>query len=266
MTTAHNVAQDSEISDRKQRTPLTLTACVRGAHVAWHIACGMLLACIYPLLGKTGKHRVLKNWSLKLLRVLHVGLESHGGNHPATMQGCMFIANHISWLDVFALNAVSPACFVAKSEVRDWPLLGWMCQRAQTLFIRRDTRRDTARINRRIAALLEQGECIALFPEGTSTTGTQTGHFHSSLLQGPIDINAAIHPVAIRYHDGSGKACSDAAYVGDMTFMQSLRKILCSPSLHVTLTYLPALSGASSNRRVLATEAQTAIQLALNKL
>lgn len=266
MTSVSPTAHNSAMPDRVRPQAITLTVCWRGMRVASHIIYGMLLACTYPLLSNSSKHRILKNWSLKLLGVLHVGLETQGCHYAATAQGRMFVANHISWLDVVALNAVTPACFIAKAEVRDWPLLGWMCQRAQTLFVRRDTKRDTARINRQIAALLEQGECIALFPEGATSASAQPGHFHSSLLQGPIDLKAAIYPVAIRYHDGAGKTCGDAAYVGDMTFIQSLWKILCSPSLHVTLVYLPAIASAEKFRRMLASDAQGAIHAALNNL
>lgn len=181
------------------------------------------------------------------------------------MHGRLLVANHISWLDVIAMNAVVPACFVAKSEVRNWPLLGWLCHRAGTLFIKRDIRRDTVRINHNISATLKRGECIALFPEGTSTDSGLPGHFHSSLLQGAIDANACICPVAIRYHDGTGKANSDAAYVDDMSFMQSLWKILCSPALHVSLFYLPPLPCTGKNRRLLAAETQGSIHMALAK-
>lgn len=179
------------------------------------------------------------------------------------MHGRLLVANHISWLDVIALNAVVPACFVAKSDVKSWPLLGWLCHRVGTLFINRDNRRDTMSINRKISGFLKQGECVALFPEGTSTDGEFPGKFHSSLLQGAIDVNSAICPVAIRYHDGAGHSNGDAAFVGDMSFVQSLWKILCSPSLHITLVYLPPLPCTIKTRRLLASQAQGNIHMAL---
>jgi 1-acyl-sn-glycerol-3-phosphate acyltransferase len=233
--------------------------------VACHIIYGILLACFFPAPDHGIQRRILKYWSRKLLDILHVRLEIHGSYHPADMYGCLLVANHISWLDVIALNAVVPAYFVAKSEVVDWPLLGWLAHRAGTLFIKRDIRRDTVRINHNISEMLKRGECIALFPEGTSTDSGLPGHFHSSLLQGAIDVNSSICPVAIRYHDGAGKANSDAAYVDDMSFIQSLWKILCSPSLHVSLFYLPPLPCTGENRRLLAAKAQGSIHMALAK-
>jgi 1-acyl-sn-glycerol-3-phosphate acyltransferase len=240
-----------------------LLAGFRGARVACHIFYGVLLAFFFPTLKHSLQQRILKDWSSTLLDMLHVKFESHGCFHPANMHGRILVANHVSWLDVIAMNAVVPACFVAKSEIRDWPLLGWLCHRAGTLFVKRNIRRDTVRINLEISGKLKQGECIALFPEGTSTDGELPGHFHSSLLQVAIDLNAAVCPVAIRYHDGAGKASKDAAFVGDMSFVQSLWKILCSPSLHVSLFYLPPLPCAGKNRRLLASEAQGSIHTAL---
>lgn len=245
------------------RSSNMLLACIRGACVAAHILYGLFLACFFPVLNQDGRLRILKYWSRTLLEVLHVRSEVHGYCYASDIRGRLLVANHISWLDAVALNAVTPAGFVAKSEVRDWPLLGWLCHRAGTLFIKRDTRRDTVRINREIAGMLRQGFCIALFPEGTSTDADLPGHFHSSLLQGAIDIDAAICPVAIRYHDGTGKANGDAAYVGDMSFVESLWKILCSPSLHVTLVYLAPLPCAGKPRRFLAAQAQGSIHTAL---
>ncbi len=242
-----------------------LLVCFRGARVACHIIYGILLACFFPALGQNIQRRILKYWSCKLLDILRVRIQAHGCFHQADLHARLLVANHVSWLDVIALNAIAPACFVAKSEVRSWPLLGWLCHRVGTMFIKRDIRRDTVRINCKISGMLQQGECVALFPEGTSTEGGLPGHFHSSLLQGAIDINSAICPVAIHYHDGAGKANSNAAYVGDMSFVQSLWKILCSSSLHVSMFYLPPLPCTGKNRRLLASQAHASIHIALAK-
>ena len=146
-----------------------LLACFRAARVACHIFYGMLFACTFPLLNQDLQQRIQKHWACKLLGMMHVRLEAHYSHNRANMCGNILVANHISWLDVLALKAVVPAYFVAKSEIRSWPLLGWLCHRAGTLFVKRNLRRDTVRINSEISGILKQGKCIALFPEGTST-------------------------------------------------------------------------------------------------
>ncbi|MDO8413059.1 MAG: lysophospholipid acyltransferase family protein [Gallionellaceae bacterium] len=264
MTSISSTAANRIFYLPKLRT--TLIAAVRGLRVASHVLYGLLLVSLFPLLKTTAQHHIVKYWSRKLLDILHVGLETHGYYPAVTVQGRLLLANHISWLDAVALNAVLPAYFVAKHEVGNWPLLGWIFHGIHTLFIKRDFKMDTLRINHQIAKLLAQGERVALFPQGTTTDGTQLGHFHSSLLQGAVAIEAAICPIAIRYHDGRGKFNLDAAFIGDMTFIQSLWKILCSPALHVTLMYLPTLTSIGKNRRMLAAEAQSTIYRALARL
>lgn len=238
-------------------------ACLRLVRVVFHILCGMGIALFFLFRDAEARRRIVKDWSRKLLEVLHIGLQTEGVLRPLNMRGGLLVANHVSWVDIVAMNAIAPACFVAKSEVGSWPLIGWLCRRAGTLFIQRDNRRDAMRVNHEISAMLGQGGNVALFPEGTSSDGVLPGHFHSSLLQGAIDAGASIGPVAIRYHDGMGKACRDAAFVGDMSFAQSLWNILRSPSLCVSLHYLPPLPCAGKARRELAAEAQGAIHMAL---
>ena len=221
------------------------------------------MASFFLVLSEEARRRIVKNWSRKLLELLHIGLQTEDVLRPLNMRAGMLVANHVSWVDIMAMNAVAPACFVAKSEVGSWPVIGWLCHRAGTLFIRRDNRRDAMRVNLEISGMLKEGSSVALFPEGTSGDGLLPGHFHSSLLQGVIDAGADVAPVAIRYHDGAGRACGDAAFVGDMSFAQSLWNILRSPSLCVSLHYLPPLSVSGKNRRELAAEAHGAIHMAL---
>jgi 1-acyl-sn-glycerol-3-phosphate acyltransferase len=242
-----------------------LTALFRAIRLLCHLAYGLSLAMIYPLFRLPARQAILKRWSAELLQILHVQLEISG--HPARPleQGAFLVANHISWLDVFAINAAKPSCFIAKSEVNGWPLIGMLCRRTRTIFIERDIRRDTVRINRQVGGMLGEGEWVVLFPEGTSTDGTHVRHFHPSLFQSAIDCKATIQPVAVRYHDGTGAHCGDAAFIGDMNFLESLLKILSSPSLHVTLILLAPLACAGKNRRILAAEAQTAVGLAIDQ-
>ncbi len=249
----------------QQFSTISLVACFRFARVLCHIVYGILLACLYPLLHKSFQYHIVKIWSRELLQVMHIGLEADESHYSISDRGQLLVANHISWLDAVALNAVTPSFFVAKAELLDWPLLGWMCQRIGTLFIKRDARRDAARVNQQIATILQHGESIALFPEGTTTDGRQSGHFHSSLLQGAINTDARICPIVIHYCDGAGRANNAAVFVGDMTFIESLWKIVCSPSLHIIVSHLPSLASGGKTRRELAAQAQKSINMALFK-
>ncbi len=234
-------------------------AVFRGMRLVCHLLYGLMLALPFPLLGLAMRRALLQYWSRALMDILHVRLEIIGTLPQAHEPGALLVANHISWLDVFVINAASPSCFVAKSEVRSWPLIGLLCRLTRTVFIERSLRRDTLRANWAITSALIQGESVALFPEGTSTDGSQVRHFHSSLLQCAIDAGTCVQPIALRYHNGSGLRSNDACYIGDMSLMQSLFNILRSRSLHTRLVFLPALSSHDKTRRRLTDEAYSAI-------
>lgn len=234
-------------------------ASLRLTRLGIHIFSALALASVYPKLSSTTQRRLLRWWSQALLKVLNVRHLTHGQPSAVDKAACLFVANHISWLDIFAVNIATPARFVAKSEVSQWPVLGWLVQRSGTLFVRRAVRSDAVRVNTLVTDLLQQGRAIALFPQGTSTTPEQTVHFHAPLLQSAIAANALVQPVAIFYHDGQGVQHDAAAFVGDTTFMQSLWKIVCTPGLRVTVSYLPPMDATGQDRRVLAARAQQAV-------
>jgi 1-acyl-sn-glycerol-3-phosphate acyltransferase len=229
--------------------PSQIIGVFRAARVVLHLACGLMIASVFNWLSQSVRRRILRRWSAQLLNILNVSITAEKSMHA--LRSGIIVTNHISWLDVFVLNAVIPMRFVAKSEVRQWPLIGWLCARAQTLFIERGRARDAARINIQIVQLLQNGECLAVFPEGTTTDGTQVGSFHASLLQPAVDAGAEVHPVAIRYQDAQGAHCTAAAYIDDLSFAASLWNILNCRSLHVRLLATPSLDAAGSDRRTL---------------
>ena len=241
-------------------------AAFRGFRLALHLSYGMWLAIFYPMFGHARQRRTLKAWSRKTLCILNIGIQIEGQQPMRDEGGCLMVANHVSWLDIFVLNAIHPARFIAKSEVRRWPLIGWLCKRSGTIFIERAMRQDAASVNRRVGTLLEQGVCVGLFPEGTSTDGKQVGHFHSALIQPAIDAGSRLCPLALRYQDAAGELSAAAAFTGDITLTRSIWQILCCRQLHALVAFTPALAAADGNRRVLARTAQQAIAQALKNV
>jgi 1-acyl-sn-glycerol-3-phosphate acyltransferase len=207
------------------------------------------------------RSRILQNWSTGLLDIFNVRI--HAGDDLHSLRNGLIVTNHISWLDVFVLNAVVPMRFVAKSEVRRWPVIGWLCARAQTLFIERGSARSAARINVQLVDLLQRGECLAIFPEGTTTDGKQVAHFHSSLLQPAIDAGSLVHPIAIRYQDRHGAYSDAATYIDDMSFGASMWNILSTAELHVRLAATTPLDANGMDRRNLTRTAHQHIGTAL---
>ena len=215
----------------------------------------LILAAVFPFAGPQRRDRLIVWWSARLLRILGARL-ALGGEPPR--RAAVVVANHVAWLDVFVVLSVVPCRFIAKSEIRDWPLAGWIAARAGTIFIRRGRRRDIASINSRVHDLLGAGESIGLFPEGTTGDGGRLLKFHSSLFE-PAVVNAArIHPAAIRYLRADGKACEAAIY-GERTFLQSLARIIREPAMCAELRFAAPLAAAGTDRRELARRARDSV-------
>ena len=249
----------------KQMTNL-LVSVFRASRLILHLVYGLIQAAIYPYLSQTGQLRTVKSWSRQLLTILNIGIQIEGQQLARGESGCMLVANHISWLDIFVLNAIHPARFIAKSEVRDWPIIGWLSRRSGTIFIERAMRKDASAVNRSIEALLQQGICIGLFPEGTTTEGKQVGHFHSALIQPAIDADVKLYPIALRYTNDAEETSSTIPFTGDTTIVRSIWQIVRCRQHKALMVFTPPLHTRHMNRRILARAAQSAIAQELQAL
>src|SRR5690606_24234091 len=166
------------------------------------IALGALLAGAVALLSRLGigprpaRRQRLTRWCHgRLAGALPFRIRVHGELPDTPM---LWVGNHVSWTDIPLLGQLAPLAFLAKAEVRQWPLAGWLALHGGTLFIRRGAG-DSGRVAEQLAERLRQPGSVMLFPEGTSTDGTAVRIFHGRLLSGAIDAGVAIQPVAIRY-------------------------------------------------------------------
>jgi 1-acyl-sn-glycerol-3-phosphate acyltransferase len=206
---------------------------------------------------------LVQRWSARLLRMLHVDTRVHGALGP-NGGNVLIVANHVSWLDIFVLNAVCPVRFVAKAELARWPLVGRLVRGSGTLFIERARRRDTHRVNQTVTDALAGGDVVALFPEGTTSDGASVLPFKSSLLQSIVDASGHVQPLALRYRTPDGARSTAPAYVGDDTFASSFWRVCGVPRLHVDLVPLQRVPAAGRHRRAVADEAEAAIRRALD--
>lgn len=232
--------------------------------LAVHLAKAAAIAgAVYPFLAQDNRRHKLQRWSAQMVTVMGARLTVRGT--PPVHNGApfMIVANHVSWLDIFAINAAVPMRFVAKSEVRAWPLIGWLCARADTLFIERGRRRDLARIDDEIAAALRAGGGMGIFLEGTTTDGSVVLPFHSSLLRPAQLADAVIYPVAIRYCHADGALCSEPAYDGDKTLWDTLKAMSTLREFQVHVHFLPPMAVAGVHRRELAQRAHAAVSRVL---
>jgi 1-acyl-sn-glycerol-3-phosphate acyltransferase len=237
-----------------------LTRTFRSFRLLLHVLYGLLIAgLILPRVGKSRGNLIISRWCRGLLCVLNVGIVTHGDMPDKKLGNTMFVANHISWLDIFALNSLRTMRFVAKSDIRSWPVIGWLCEKANTLFTERSRRHGAGRMVEIAADCLRAGDCLCLFPEGTTSDGSELLPFKGSLIQAAIDAKSQLWPVAIRYPDADGSVNKEMAYYGDMSLGQSIKQILAQRSPMIELHFLPPIRAQGQERRSLSRSARQAI-------
>jgi 1-acyl-sn-glycerol-3-phosphate acyltransferase len=238
--------------------------CVRYIRLVVQVCSGLFtVAVLFPFYDRERRWRAVKRWSHGIVAIAGIEVEV-SGDIPKSGTRTLGVVNHVSWLDIQVLHSVWAVRFVAKSEVRKWPAIGWLSARTGTLFIDRSTRRRSTRINHSIHEAFADGDAVAVFPEGTTTCGGELLRFHASLLQPAVDEEASLSPVAIRYVDMEGNVERAVAYVGDMSLMESLARIVRVPRIRAEVHFLPVIDSRGQTRRELATIAHASIASALN--
>lgn len=257
----------------------------------------MVQVLVQPWLGQERRRHFIGLWSRALLRACGVRLvERHvpqeRGQGPALAEaaasgvalsevpkaagappslatlapGRMLVANHQSWLDIFAINALAPSAFVAKAEIRRWPLAGWLVAMAGTVFIERGRRHAVADAVQQLRQRLASGYPAAFFPEAVVHCGPSLKPFHGNLFEAAIAEQAEIVPIAIRYQNGhDGSPGTAAWYDGDISFARSVLNVLGAPQLTVVLHVLPPVPSTGQTRQALARSLRGQIGAVLGK-
>jgi 1-acyl-sn-glycerol-3-phosphate acyltransferase len=240
-----------------------LRAVFRLLRVAVHVCRGALtIAISYPRCDEPRKLLLKQQWSVKLLKILGISL-TWSGERPSAG---LLVSNHISFVDVFAINAILPSSFVAKDEVRSWPLIGWLARHTDTLFLERGSRGAAQRAREQMVEHLKMGNRVAVFPEGTTSLGDGILPFHSAMFQAAIDADVVVTPLAIAYTDTNGKRNYAAAFVGETTLVECLWSIACAQDITVNVAVLPAHNIGDSDRRHLSSQIHHTISQRISHL
>ncbi|MFI6730056.1 1-acyl-sn-glycerol-3-phosphate acyltransferase [Streptomyces sp. R-74717] len=226
------------------------------------ILAGVLGAPFVLLLGAVRRERLIRLWAYGVVRAFGVRVRVVGPP-GAGAPGTLVVANHISWLDIPLVAAVFPGRMLAKSEIRNWPLLGRLAAVGGTLFVERERFRALPTTVRDIAAALRDGSRVVAFPEGTTWCGRGGGRFGPAVFQAAIDANSAIQPVRITYRAAPAEHTAPAgaaAFVGDDPLIASLWRVVTAAGLTAEIRVLPQIpAGDCPDRRALARLAQTAV-------
>lgn len=232
-----------------------LRAVLHGMH-------GLLVVLLqFPSLDTRGRQQRVQWWSAKMLRMLGMSLQVDGSFRPGAK---LIVANHITWVDIIAVHAVCPeARFVSKADVQRWPLVGKLVGAGGTLYITRESRRDALRVVHQMAAALQAGDTVAVFPEGTTGDGATLLPFHANLLQPAISTGLPVQPVALRYADRRHAVSPAALWLGDTTLAGTLWKLARADGLQVRVQVITAEGTRHADRRALAEHLRTLIAEAL---
>lgn len=235
------------------------------------LVAGAGLVVVLPLLPGRRRERTLRRWFRMLLAVLQVRIRVRGGTRFAGRgQAVLVVSNHVSWLDVVALNAVQPLQLVAKSEVREWLVIGPLATRAGTVYVDREQLRSLPTTVDALTRALRRGGAVGAFPEGTTWCGAVGGRFRPAVFQAAVDAGAAVRPVALSYRL-AGCATTVTSFVGTAPLWRSLVTVAGVRGLAVHVQLLPAVdpqpdaaaNGRATRRRELAEAADAAVRGAL---
>jgi 1-acyl-sn-glycerol-3-phosphate acyltransferase len=191
---------------------------------------------LFPRLTKQQRDLRVKAWARKLLDRLGVELAIVGT--PALGGPMLLVSNHISWLDIVALHAACHCRFVAKADVKRWPLIGTLASGGDTLYVERRSRRDAMRVVHQMVQALKGGDVLAVFPEGTTGDGSAVLPFHANLIQAAISAGAPVQPVALQYLDGrSASARAAVSYLGDESLLGSIWRTIRARHLRTVVKF-----------------------------
>ncbi|MSP86635.1 MAG: 1-acyl-sn-glycerol-3-phosphate acyltransferase [Methylotenera sp.] len=239
----------------------------RISRVAAHTLFGLFVVTLmFPVGTKHFKLGLIKWWCTHLLDIFNVSVISLGHSPPSykTASNHMIIANHISWVDIHAINSILPLTFLAKSDIKSWPVFGYLVSKGNAIFLERGKRHHATRIVDITTRSLKAGDNLCLFPEGTTTDGTAIMPFKGSVIQSAIDAHSIIWPVAIRYPRTDGSINTEVAYAGDTTMAQSIQQVLLQKNPVIELHFLAPivtaeLADQDKNRRDLTRYIQSLI-------
>ena len=209
--------------------------------------------------GEPGDQWVIRTWSRLMMRCFGMRVRRVGTPLPG---GVMFVANHVSWIDITLLHSQRVVGFVAKSEIARWPLVGWLASRAGTIYHHRGDNDSLHGVMHQMLQRLQAGMAIGVFPEGRTNDGRGVGVFHARIFQPAVLANVPAQPVALKYGAG-GRAQTTVAFRARENFLQNLWRLLGEPSRPVEVHFLEPVLADEDGRRRMAALSRERIQAAM---
>ena len=242
-----------------------MRAATRGTQFLVYLTLGVLLGIVYRLrygqhwhLTRTGQ-AIIHWWTQHMTRILGIRITQYG--RPLTSR-VMHVANHISFLDVLVISAIVPVRFLSKHTVRYWPIIGFITRLCGTVYIERGKPSQLGTTLDALGQALRSGRPMLIFPEGTTSLGTQVAKFHSGLFQAAIDNQMPVQALSLNYRR-DGQADRIAAYIDKDNFLISLLRLMAQPTTEVHVCFSPPIDYAGQTRQQLAARTHAQISRTL---
>lgn len=229
-------------------------------HVLVHLPIMLLLIGIDSIGGRKVGHAAIRWWARGLLWVFGMRVRRSG---TPLAGGTMFVANHLGWIDIVVLHSQHMMGLIAKSEIRHWPLIGWLAKSGESIFLQRGNAHSLSDVMAEMAARLRDGHAVGVFPEAGTRDGRELGPFHARIFTAAVEADAPVQPVALCF-GARCEAQSIVAFAPGESFMGNFVRLLGEPMRPVTVCFLePILHAEHEGRRRIATLARARIEQAM---
>jgi len=196
----------------------------------------------------------LQHSSRRILRIFRTSIKTSG----TVPTSGLLVSNHLSYVDILVIATITPAMFVAKREVKSWPIFGFFARLAGTLFVDRQRRTHVGQTTNEIQTALDHGALVVLFPEGTSSDGKTILPFKSSLLEPAARHTHSLYASLIQYELEDGDVSEEICYWKDMTLVPHLFNLLSKKTIHASVSFTQ-LRESSTDRKELARQLHSEI-------
>jgi 1-acyl-sn-glycerol-3-phosphate acyltransferase len=199
-------------------------------------------------------------WSATTCRIFGLQRRVSGTLVPGPV---LIAANHISWLDIQVLHSISPMGFVAKAEIDNWPLAGWVAGFGETIYHHRGSHHSASNVVDLMVQRLKAGRKVAIFAEGGILHGDGVKRFHARLFAAAIEAEAPVQPVMLRYLRAGSVYC-EITFLPHENFMENFFRLLLQPACTVEVCIAAPIETQGKQRRELASEAQAVVTMAFD--
>lgn len=220
----------------------------------------LICTFLFPFLSSKTQKKYVRKWSERVISTFDISVKIVNPWNLRNLDGCLIVANHISWIDVQVIHSIFYCKFISTTEVLSLPVIGRLAKAAGSLFIDlAKPKRSTYLISQDMVNSLIKKEAICAFPEATSTDGKGVLAFKSSLFQAAINASAPICPIALRYLDQNGQPSERLGFYGEMTLLESMIATVRAGPNVAELTVLPLMS-ANKDKHQLAADCHQLIE------